>query len=369
MNLCWATDYWNVGNSFGYSYFNKMFKNEMSKYFTLEDSAEISVSMMPADKFKYIPDKFNILFTMWEAGELPKDYIEKLSEADLVIVPCRFCKDLFKKYVTTPIEVCHGAVDGQTFFYKKREFNRSFDRFRLLWLGAPNPRKGWEIVATIADAMDKFKNMEFYLKTTVPEVSKEDNKVIIDKYEKKLENKTLKPVLREAMEKRLEKIKTGNINDLYDQVITKGRNKNVIIDTRILETKELVDLYHSAHAFILPSVGEGWGLTLCEAMSTGCPSIAPVHTGMAEFFDESVGYTVSWKELEIRLRDYDITPKVKFPNIDECMLQVANIYNNYSHALRKAHKARMRMEKKFTWSKSGKRLASIIKSHMLKEVA
>jgi glycosyltransferase involved in cell wall biosynthesis len=57
---------------------------------------------------------------------------------------------------------------------------------------------------------------------------------------------------------------------------------------------QMAALYRSAHAFVFPSYGEGWGMPVLEAMAAGCLVLAPTHTGLAEFFDESVGWVLPW---------------------------------------------------------------------------
>ena len=50
---------------------------------------------------------------------------------------------------------------------------------------------------------------------------------------------------------------------------------------------ELAGWYHSADAFVFPSVTEGWGLALLEAMASGLPAIATDIPVFREFLDRS----------------------------------------------------------------------------------
>lgn len=50
--------------------------------------------------------------------------------------------------------------------------------------------------------------------------------------------------------------------------------------------QNLAPLYRAAHAFCLPTVGEGWGMPFLEAMSCGSLVIAPNHGGQLEFLND-----------------------------------------------------------------------------------
>jgi glycosyltransferase involved in cell wall biosynthesis len=51
-----------------------------------------------------------------------------------------------------------------------------------------------------------------------------------------------------------------------------SRNNN-IISLGFVEDDELVALYNSAHLFLMPSLYEGFGLPILEAMQSGCPVV------------------------------------------------------------------------------------------------
>jgi len=50
----------------------------------------------------------------------------------------------------------------------------------------------------------------------------------------------------------------------------------------------LVDLMSRSHALVLPSIEDGFGLVLSEAMACGCPPIASTHTGGEDLFTDGV---------------------------------------------------------------------------------
>ena len=57
-------------------------------------------------------------------------------------------------------------------------------------------------------------------------------------------------------------------------------------------------LYNSFDVFTLPTGGEGFGLPLLEAMSAGCPSLAPNYSGHVDFMREGGGELIEVSEME-----------------------------------------------------------------------
>ena len=61
------------------------------------------------------------------------------------------------------------------------------------------------------------------------------------------------------------------------------RERNMILDGRFLPRNDLIKLYYDADCFVFPHRGEGWGLTLMEAMASGLPCITTKHSGVLDF--------------------------------------------------------------------------------------
>jgi len=353
--LCWVSvPYEKVGNAYGYAVHNKMMHEYGRKYFDYNNDAKIALQIINADNFVYVKDKVNTLFTMWEFLDLPDSYRRGLYQADAIITPCHFCRDLFVKNTTRPVYVCPEGVDDKMFQYHQRHYTPKRDKFRFLWVGAPNPRKGFPIMLWAEQIFEKFPNIELYLKTTVPKMNwkqtfkscRKNWKTIIWDKDKRLSLKRM----------------IGRISkpDMSDKVQYLGKHKNIIMDTRRLTIEELRDLYNSAHCFVMPSVGEGWGLTLIEAMATGCPCIAPMHTGIAEYFDRSNGYPINYDIAEFDLTNYKLRTRGYQPNKEHTMDLMIEVIQNYDAALRKGRRASEDVRTRFTWDKSAYKLSCIM---------
>ena len=72
--------------------------------------------------------------------------------------------------------------------------------------------------------------------------------------------------------------------------------------------RELADEYRKAGAVVLPSIGEGFGLTLAEGAACGCVTIATRDGGMVEIVDQTRGinfdYDSSGSELKKAIQKY-----------------------------------------------------------------
>jgi len=358
--LFWATpEHDLVANALGYNTHNKNMRKASAPYFEFTPEAEIALSIAPADVYRPVPNKFNVLFTMWELLDVPPPYIEALANADAVIVPCRFSKELFSKYISRDkIWVCFEGVDPDVFTYKERKFPdmAKGERFRFLWCGAPNERKGYRYMLEMVKVFDKIPNVEIYLKTTMPKM--DWRSTIRNTWKHRKEIFTDGRKLR-AFRSMVDRIPKPYMNET---VTAMGVHKNIFFDTRKLPIEELVALYHSAHVFVLPHLGEGWGLTLCEAMATGCPSISVSETGCKDFFDEGVGYTLKTDIVAQNLKENYHLEKARayVPRSKDVFDKMTAAMLNYPAALVKGRAASNRIRTKFTWDIAGKRLRTIM---------
>ena len=352
IKLHWVTKAHNIpGNALGYNQHNVSMRRFSELYFDYTEEADIALTIAPADFFVPVPGKLNILFSMFEFLDLPNSYIQRICRADALIVPSRFCKELFRRYYDGPIYVCQEGIDPQVFPYYERSV--PFGRFRFLWVGAANPRKGWPVIMHVINAIsDKWPNVEIYLKTTTQKANRRN-------YVTKLwqNRRRLRSGNPELFKEMLGRTKNP---DVSNQLRVEGRHRNVVFDSRKLSFEDLMSLYHSSHAFIFPTFGEGWGLTLCEAMATGLPCIATPVTGCADYFDESVGYCIDYDIKEQQLSNYDLITKGFVPRPQSLLDQMIRVMSDYPKALRKGRRASDRIHGKFTWERAAARLRDII---------
>ena len=182
-------------------------------------------------------NRYRILFTMFESDRIPDEWSDYLKFADKVLVPSKWCQEVFKKagVETTVIPL---GYNSKVFNYYARP---KHDVFTFLHYDAFNLRKGWsELFKAFNDEFTEKDNVRLVLKT-----SKDNVAIPI--------NKTAYP----------------NIDVIYGQVME----------------SELIKILHDADAFVFPSRGEGFGITPLEAMATGLPTIVPNAHGITEYFN------------------------------------------------------------------------------------
>jgi glycosyltransferase involved in cell wall biosynthesis len=317
LRIDWAVDPGSrsIGNAYGYAVHNRTLKEYVSKVAILDPDAQDSLIILAPEFYTERKEgKVNWLFTMAEGETVIESWVNNVKRADYLIVPSNFVKKLFQKYFDPDkIFVCNHGVKP-IFTYKKKKFPRN-KPFRFLWVGAPNPRKGWEEMVTAWKAFRYDSRLELYMKTTG-----------LDTFE---------------------------------------RNGNVLIDGRDLSIKDLVKLYHSAHCFIFPTRGEGFGLTLAEAMRTGLPCISTAYSGETDFFDDKVGYIIPHKVMKqnIENKEKEIigSTLAAFPDIHKLVDLMIYVIGNYNKAKKKAFSASIRIKAHFTWEKSAQRIIDIIR--------
>jgi len=367
-----------VANALGYNVHNMAMYKHCAEYFDYDENASVAITIIPADQFKPVPNKRNILFTMWEAIDVPQSYIPGLRAADLIVVPSEFCREIFQLLTDKKVITCFEGVDTNIFKFKERQFPNfsKGEKFRYLWIGAPNPRKGYYTIMEFSKIVEKLPQVELYIKTTSdkPLIFKNLIKIIFIRLWKMLINDSRfyghKYTYWQNWLGEWKNIK-GSFKRYFNpppegQHIIMGKYKNIIFDARKLEFNDLVDLYYSAHCFVIPHAGEGWCLPLCEAMATGCPSVASYSTGVLDFFSKNVGYPVQTDVVKCPMQNYDITARIYVPQTQDFVKQALAVLNDYREAKKRAKKAAYEIKTKFTWEKSAYRLNNIVREFLEK---
>jgi glycosyltransferase involved in cell wall biosynthesis len=308
------------GNTHGYTTAAQIMIRAVEKAgIEVVSGSKLCVHYTSAPFFEPEDERVNILYTMWEAQDLPTDMGRAIATADYVIVPSRSSKDVIKKAgISVPIYVCHQAVDTDFFEFRDRFCGQ---KVRYLWVGAPNIRKGFDLAirafhyafhGTDAD-------VELYIKSSFFK-------------------------------------REGEITEL-------PKNR-AIVDTRNLSLEGLRELYYSAHIFFFPSRGEGAGLTPLEAMATGLSVIAPPYTGMKDYMHPALSYPVGF---HLEQAHYGLDTKLCEAEQDELIEKLRYTYNHLPEALNKGRKAADFVREFFTLEEMGRRMEEILEKIVKRE--
>jgi glycosyltransferase involved in cell wall biosynthesis len=92
-----------------------------------------------------------------------------------------------------------------------------------------------------------------------------------------------------------------------------------------VDNKDLPLLYESAHATVLPSFYEGFGLTPLEAMSCGCPVVVSRAASLPEIFEDDAIYVDPYSPTDIAnglktmISNVDLHQRLKTAGLERCL--------------------------------------------------
>jgi len=114
-------------------------------------------------------------------------------------------------------------------------------------------------------------------------------------------------------------------------------------------------IYNSSQVVMTTTLGEGWGLSMTEAMIAGTPVIAPNHTALTEILGDDRGTLVTAGK---SANDWIVLPRDNerqrpIVSVAEYVDKLVWIYNNYALAKERAEKARTFVLDNWTWDKVG----------------
>lgn len=256
--------------------------------------------------------RFRILFTMFESSKIPDDWVEILKLADMVVVPSKWCQQVFAE-AGIQSRVVPLGYDDKVFKYYERPVRKPFT---FLHYDAFNTRKGhFEVFNAFNKAFEGNKNVKMIFKTTRPQVSV--------------------PISPSQY---------PNIECIYGDV----------------PQTELVDIINRADCFVFPSRGEGFGTTPLEAMATGLPAIIPNAHGISEYFDPAymIEVKVGGKSVPIYRRLTDVGHMIKVDEEDLAAKMLWAFENQ--DEVRELGKKASEYVKKFTYTETAKKMKAII---------
>ena len=269
-------------------------------------------------------DDYSIGFVMFETQKIPKIFIDSLMKnTDELWTPSTFNKKNFAEAgYSKPIFIMPLGVDIDRFNPNKIEpLNIGLqNKFIFMAVMGWSERKG---ISTLVEA---------YLR----EFSRSDDTVLYLKggwYDNQQAKNEVAQVVSRIREKDYPEIK---------------------IDFKLYSNDLLPRLYKRANCFVLPSLGEGWGLNYTEAMAMELPTIGTRATSLVDFMNDKNSFLIDVNEYRPEPRcdwicSQYIGENFAIPSMEHLQKLMREVYENKKLAEQRGKQARRDMVKKYQW--------------------
>ncbi|HTR16613.1 MAG TPA: glycosyltransferase, partial [Acetobacteraceae bacterium] len=139
--------------------------------------------------------------------------------------------------------------------------------------------------------------------------------------------------------------------------------ENVLVIADRLQDEEMAVLQSACDCFVSAHRSEGFGLNIAEFMALGKPVIATNYSGNLEFFDETTGYPIDYRLIEIEKQAGPYMPGYLWaePDQDSLVRQLRAVYENQGEAWLRGQRAAERIAKEFSFL----RIGSQIREHLI----
>ena len=254
------------------------------------------------------------MFTMFETTVLPESFRENLHQFDTVLVPSDQNVELFGRYHPNVRRVLLGVDPAEWHYVERTPPGMWFD----FLIGGSGPRKGADLAYRAFLAA--FPDSSVSADSPIPRLVMKSPKGA---------------VFREG-------------DGLTDRLVFEHPRVQVISGR--LDAAEERALYASAHCYLQPSRGEGFGLQPLQAIAQGCPTILTDAHGHEAF--AHLGYGLSSKLVPAEYFIYGEAGEWWDPDFDELVDKMRWVYDNWGQAVEDARIAAGVVAETFTWAQT-----------------
>ena len=279
------------------------------------------VALCQADAFPLVDGRRKVGWSMLEVTGLPPSWVDGCNRMDEVWVPASFNVETFRQSgVTVPVRVMPLGVDVNYYNPQITGFRPS-SRFTFLSVFEWGERKAPEVL--LRAFAEEFKHSEDAV--LLLSVFNCDPQVDVEREVASLDLPASAPI--------------------------------VVMLNPEFSDYQMGALYRSADCFVSPTRGEGWGMTVLEAMACGLPAIATGWSGIADFLHDGIGYPLDSTLVPARARCpyYDGFEWAE-PDFDHLRFLLREVYENPDRARAKGMAAAAEVASKWTWGHAASRV-------------
>ncbi|MAG25688.1 hypothetical protein CMI47_08935 [Candidatus Pacearchaeota archaeon] len=292
--------------------------------------------------------KKRILYTTVEAETVPDNFGELFKNYHDIWVTSNFCKKVLEEQkVASNIKVVHPFIDSELYNedVEPYQFEPSLNKFVFVSVFGWSYRKGY-------DALLRAYFEEFNSKDDV-------SLLIVSKYQNDPD--------------RSEIIKS-DIQDIIDKFDRKDL-PHVTRYSKLIPEKTMPSIYNACDCFVLPSRGEGFGLTFAEGSLCGLPCISTKHGGMLDFMDDDNSFLVEPDELcpmtpgkmKVHYWDNHVFPKLTSDTfINDLRSNMRYVYENLEDAKRRNKKLQNKLKIEYSASAIARDIRRAIGAYTIK---
>jgi glycosyltransferase involved in cell wall biosynthesis len=265
----------------------------------------------PAHLLKYRQGQRLVLLSMWESANLPEAFRDTLHLFDTIIVPSQQNVELFSEF-HPDVRMVPLGIDPDVWTPTRRQM--PVQRFTFL-IGGSGDRKGVDL------AYHAFRE-------AFPTGSWGDGP---------------EPWLIQKSPK-----------------VTPFHGDRIMQINGRLSAEDEVALYASAHCYLQPSRGEGFGLQPLQAIAQGCPTILTDAHGHASFAHLGIGIPAALKATKPGSFMLGEAGDWWEPDLDALIEAMREVYDNYELACEQAWAGALAAQTDFTWEQTARKILAIL---------
>jgi glycosyltransferase involved in cell wall biosynthesis/GT2 family glycosyltransferase len=268
---------------------------------------DIGIMFSYPDMAEYLNEfKTKVIYTGVDTTDEAGNFVENANKVDYLFTPSKLSKKRIENMgVKKPVFVLPHGIDPEVFKYTERT---KTDIFKFLYVGECSDRKGiFHLLKAFTDLFKNNPKVELHIKSNTDMLfynSKEVQDIIKD-------------------------------------------YKNIFWHIGNIGHDEVIKLYKECHAYVYPSRGDSFGMTLLEAMACGLPIITTKLPGATDVVDGKVTYIKS-KIIPVQGHPW-FKGEWGEPDLEDLKSKMKSLYENYDTSKLKEYSDFIR--ENYSWEK------------------